>query len=66
MIAFIEVILFAEKSLITGEIIGVPPATLASNNILTLFSVAIEINSGPCFAINSLLAVTTCFLLFKA
>ena len=39
---------------------GIPPPTLASNNRLTPFCFARDINSGPDLASTSLLAVTTC------
>ena len=47
-------------------IIGTPPQTAASYSKLTLFVSAILANWSPYFAINALLAVTTCFLFFKA
>ena len=46
--------------------IGTPPQTDASNSKLTLFFSAIRDNWSPYLAINALLAVTTCFLFFKA
>ena len=46
--------------------IGTPPQTEASNSRLTLFFSAIFDNWSPYFAIKALLAVTTCFLLFRA
>ena len=42
--------------------IGIPPATAASNSRLTrLFSASFD-NSSPYFEIKALFAVTTCFL----
>ena len=41
-------------------IIGIPPATAASNATLTPFSAAAAKISLPCSAISALLAVTTC------
>ena len=44
-------------------IIGIPPATAASNSILTLFLSASNASWSPYFDIKDLLAVTTCFFL---
>ena len=46
--------------------IGTPPQTAASNSKLTLLYSAILESWSPYFAINALLAVTTCFLFFNA
>ena len=59
-------ILFAIKPSFKDLIIGTPPQTDASNSKFTLFFSAIFDKSSPYFAINALLAVTTCFLFFKA
>ena len=42
------------------EISGMPPPTAASKKIVTLWRLARSKISGPCLAINSLLAVTIC------
>jgi hypothetical protein len=41
------------------RMIGMPPPTEASNAMSTPFSIAVSTSAAPCFAINSLLAVTT-------
>ena len=46
--------------------IGIPPATAASNSTLTLFFSAIIASLLPYLDINDLFAVTTCFLFFIA
>ena len=45
---------------------GMPPPTLASNSRLTPCRRAKASSSGPCFAITSLLAVTTCLPAVRA
>ena len=58
--------MFAISPSFNNRIIGTPPQTEASNSKLTLFFSAILESSSPYFAIKALLAVTTCFLFFKA
>ena len=45
-------------------IIGIPPATAASNSKLTFFLSASKASSSPYFEIKALFAVMTCFLFF--
>ena len=47
------------RSFIRGRRMGMPPPTLASNSRWTPFFEARASRSGPCFAMTSLLAVTT-------
>ena len=65
-IPYILDILFAIKPSLRDLIIGTPPHTAASNSKFTLLSSAIFDNLSPYFAIKALLAVTTCFLFFRA
>src|SRR5689334_8358434 len=60
MMARIDVIRFASRSRRNGAISGMPPPTLASNMMSSPRACASASNSGPDFAISSLLAVTTC------
>ena len=60
MMAWMEMTSLAAKSLSRGDMMGVPPATLASNRTCTPFLRAIVRMSGPCRAITSLFAVTMC------
>ena len=66
IIAFMPLTSLATRSRISGDTTGVPPATLASNSTRTSLSLAISNISGPCFAMTSLLAVTTCLPAFNA
>ena len=50
---------FKKRLFLRVLIIGIPPATAASNNNKTLFSSAIENSSFPCLASIALLPVTT-------
>ena len=65
-IPYILFILLAIKPSFKDLIIGTPPQTEASNSKFTLFFSAIFDNWSPYLAIKALLAVTTCFLFFKA
>ena len=58
--------MFAIKPCLIDLIIGIPPPTAASNNKLTSYFSDKTDKASPCFAINALFAVTTCFLFFNA
>ncbi len=58
-------ILFVIKPSLITLIIGIPPATAASNSRFILFFSASFDKKLPCLEISALLAVTTCFLFFK-
>ena len=58
----ILLILFDIKLSFKFRIIGIPPATEASYSKFTLFISATDDKKFPCFAINALFAVITCFL----
>ena len=61
---FCQFYLLVSPSLI-DLIIGTPPHTAASYSKFTLFFSAILESKLPCLAIKALLAVITCFFLFK-
>ena len=58
--------LLAAKDSFNGCKRGIPPPTLASKEILTLFFSAVAVISSQCFAKSALLAVTTCFPFSRA
>ncbi len=59
-------ILFADKPSRSAAMMGIPPATAASKEMVTLFNCARRNSSLPNSAIKALLAVTTCFLFCSA
>ena len=60
IIPMISVILLPARHCFSGRIMGIPPATAASNSKSQWYSPASSSSSCPCIAIRSLLAVTTC------
>ena len=66
MIPMTSSISFAARHCFNGRMIGIPPATAASNRKSTPCSSAASRSSFPCSAIRSLLADTTFFPAFKA
>ena len=61
-----SVIWFPARHCFNGRIIGIPPATAASNRKSTLCSCAVSRSSFPATATKSLFAVTTCLPASKA